>query len=254
MSFDPTSRLDGKVAVITGGLGAIGYATARRLAALGATCVLLHRKGEDAAARASALPGGDAQRHSAIRADIVDTSSLRKAASEVQATYGRCDILVNSAGHTQPVPAADLEALTDELIDDLLRANFRGVFATIRAFAPLLKASGDGLVVNVSSIAGFTGVGSNLAYVAAKAGLDVVGDALAKALAPAVRVVSVSPGAVESSFVPGRGEDFTAKIANTTPLGRIGLPEDVAAAVEALATTMRFVTGTRIVVDGGRHL
>jgi NAD(P)-dependent dehydrogenase (short-subunit alcohol dehydrogenase family) len=254
MSFDPTSRLDGKVAVITGGLGAIGYATARRLATLGATCVLLHRKGDDAAARASALPGGDAQRHSAIRADIVDTSSLRKAASEVQATYGRCDILVNSAGHTQPVPAADLEALTDELIDDLLRANFRGVFATIRAFAPLLKASGDGLVVNVSSIAGFTGVGSNLAYVAAKAGLDVVGDALAKALAPAVRVVSVSPGAVESSFVPGRGEDFKAKMANTTPLGRIGLPEDVAAAVEALATTMRFVTGTRIVVDGGRHL
>jgi NAD(P)-dependent dehydrogenase (short-subunit alcohol dehydrogenase family) len=254
MSFDPTSRLDGKVAVITGGLGAIGYATARRLATIGATCVLLHRKGDDAAARASALPGGDAQRHSAIRADIVDTSSLRKAASEVQATYGRCDILVNSAGHTQPVPAADLEALTDELIDDLLRANFRGVFATIRAFAPLLKASGDGLVVNVSSIAGFTGVGSNLAYVAAKAGLDVVGDALAKALAPAVRVVSVSPGAVESSFVPGRGEDFKAKMANTTPLGRIGLPEDVAAAVEALATTMRFVTGTRIVVDGGRHL
>ncbi len=254
MSFDPTSRLDGKVAVITGGLGAIGYATARRLAALGATCVLLHRKGDDAAARAAALPGGGAQRHAAIRADIVDTPSLRKAASVVQAIHGRCDILVNSAGHTQPVPAGDLEALTDELIDDLLRANFRGVFATIRVFAPLLKASGDGLVVNVSSIAGFTGVGSNLAYVAAKAGLDVVGDALAKALAPAVRVVSVSPGAVESSFVPGRGEDFKAKMATTTPLGRIGSPEDVAGAVEALATTMRFVTGTRIVVDGGRHL
>lgn len=254
MSFEPTSRLDGKVAVITGGLGAIGYATARRLATLGATCVLLHRKGDDADARAAALPGGSAQRHSAIRADIVDTSSLRKAASLVQSSYGRCDILVNSAGHTQPVAAADLEALTDELIDDLMRANFRGVFATIREFAPLLKQSGDALVVNVSSIAGFTGVGSNLAYVAAKAGLDVVGDALAKVLAPAVRVVSVSPGAVESSFVPGRGEDFKARMATTTPLGRIGSPEDVAAAIEALATTMRFVTGTRIVVDGGRHL
>ncbi|MET0543748.1 MAG: SDR family oxidoreductase, partial [Variovorax sp.] len=127
-------------------------------------------------------------------------------------------------------------------------------FATIRAFAPMLKASGDGLIVNVSSIAGFTGVGSNLAYVAAKAGLDVVGDALAKALAPAVRVVSVSPGAVESGFVPGRGGEFANKMAATTPLGRIGLPEDVAGTIEALATTMRFVTGTRIVVDGGRHL
>lgn len=254
MSFDPVQRLDGKVAVITGGLGAIGYASARRLAALGASCVLLHRKGDDAEARAAGLPGGTAQRHAAWRADIVDSASLQAAAEHVRNSHGRCDILVNSAGYTQPVPAADLDALTDELIDDLLRANFRGVFATIRAFAPLLKESGDGLIVNVSSIAGFTGVGSNLAYVAAKAGLDVVGDALAKALAPAVRVVSVSPGAVESSFVPGRDAAFAAKMAGSTPLGRIGLPEDVAATIEALATTLRFVTGTRIVVDGGRHL
>jgi len=64
----------------------------------------------------------------------------------------------------------------------------------------------------------------------------------------------VSPGAVESGFVPGRGAEFANKMASTTPLGRIGQPEDVAATVEALATTMRFVTGTRIVVDGGRHL
>lgn len=254
MSFDPTPRLDGQVAVITGGLGAIGYATAQRLAALGASCVLLHRKGDEAAQRAAVLPTAAGQRHTALRADIVDTPSLQKAAADVQERYGRCDILVNSAGHTQPIPAGDLDALTDALIDELLAANFRGVFATIRAFAPLLKASGDGLIVNISSIAGFTGVGSNLAYVAAKAGLDVVGDALAKALAPAVRVVSVSPGAVESAFVPGRGEEFKARMASTTPLGRIGKPEDVAATVEALATTLRFVTGTRIVVDGGRHL
>ena len=254
MSFDPITRLDGKVAVIAGGLGAIGYASAERLAALGATCVLLHRQSDDALARAAALPREQDQRHGALRADIVDSASLQAAAEQVRAVHGRCDILVNSAGHTRPVPASDLDGLTDALIDELLRANFRGVFATIRAFAPLLKASGDGLIVNVSSISGFTGVGSNLAYVAAKAGLDVVGDALAKVLAPAVRVVSVAPGAVESSFVPGRGGDFANKMAATTPLGRIGLPQDVAATVEALATTLRFVTGTRIVVDGGRHL
>ena len=256
MSFDPVSRLDGKVAVITGGLGAIGHATAQRLAALGASCVLLHRgHAADAGERAAAaLPSSNGQRHAALVADIVDTPSLQRAAAQVAEQYGRCDILVNSAGHTRPVAAADLDGLTDELIDELLKANFRGVFATIRAFAPLLKKSGDGLVVNVSSIAGFTGVGSNLAYVAAKAGLDVVGDALAKALAPAVRVVSVSPGAVESAFVPGRGDAFKAQMAQTTPLGRIGAPQDVAATIEALATTLRFVTGTRIVVDGGRHL
>jgi 3-oxoacyl-[acyl-carrier protein] reductase len=258
MSFEPVTRLDGKVAVIAGGFGAIGHATAQRLAALGASCVLLHRKADDAtsgfAARAAALPSASGQRHAAVRADIVDGASLNAAADAVRASHGRCDILVNSAGHTRPVAAVDLDGLTDALIDELMQANFRGVFATIRAFVPLLKESGDGLIVNVSSIAGFTGIGSNLAYVAAKAGIDVVGDALAKAFGPAIRVVSVSPGAVESGFVPGRGAEFAEKMARTTPLRRMGRPDDVAAAIEALATTLRFVTGTRIVVDGGRHL
>jgi NAD(P)-dependent dehydrogenase (short-subunit alcohol dehydrogenase family) len=90
--------------------------------------------------------------------------------------------------------------------------------------------------------------------VAAKAGVDVVGDALARVLAPTVRVVSVSPGVVDSSFVPGRSSDFNAKAAATIPLRRIGTVDDVAAAVQALATTLRYVTGTRLVVDGGRHL
>lgn len=254
MTFEPLDRLDGQVAVITGGFGAIGLACAERLARRGARCFLLHRGTADADARVAQLPGAAQLGHRAIRADIVDSASLAAAAREVRETAGRCDILVNSAGFTVPVPAADLDALTDELIDDLMKANFRGPFATIRAFAPMLKASGDGLVINISSISGFTGVGSNLAYVAAKAGLDIVGDALAKALAPTVRVVSVSPGAVESGFVPGRGSEFASQMARTTPLGRIGSATDVAATVEALATSMRFVTGTRIVVDGGRHL
>lgn len=253
MNHQPLQRLDGRVAVIAGGTGAVGFATAHRLAALGARCVLLSRASADRASCLDELPKVNGA-HLAFNADVADTASLQAAAERVQAECGRCDILVNSAGFTKPVPAGDLEGLSDELIDRILQVNFRGVFATIRSFAPLLKASGDGLVVNISSIAAFTGTGSNLAYVAAKAGLDVVGDALAKALAPAVRVVSVSPGVVASGFVPGRGADFNAKTASTTPLGRIGQPDDVAAAVEALATTLRFVTGTRLVIDGGRHL
>ena len=248
-----SSSSERRVAVVTGGAMGIGGGVSARLAAAGHHVLVadLNVEAAEATARQLREDGGSA---AALAIDVGRPDSVAAAFSTVEREHGRCDILVNSAGHTRPVPAADLEGLTDALIDELLQANFRGVFATIRAFAPLLKASGDALVVNISSIAGFTGVGSNLAYVAAKAGLDVVGDALAKALAPAVRVVSVSPGAVESAFVPGRGEDFKAKMASTTPLGRIGLPEDVAATVEALATTLRFVTGTRIVVDGGRHL
>lgn len=90
----------------------------------------------------------------------------------------------------------------------------------------MLKASGDGLIVNVSSIAGFTGTGSNLAYVASKAGIDILGKSLARSLAPEVRVLTVSPGVVESGFVPGRGADFNMKTAATTPLKRVGQPDD----------------------------
>jgi NAD(P)-dependent dehydrogenase (short-subunit alcohol dehydrogenase family) len=251
--FEPTDSLQGRIAVIAGGTGAIGLATARRLALLGARCVLLYgrKPAAEAEALAAALPGSC---HLALAAEMLDSASLRAAAAAVQQRFGAVHMLVNTAGRTQPVAAADLDALTDELIDDMLAVNFRGVFATIRAFVPLLKASGDGLVVNISSIAGFTGAGSNLAYVAAKAGIDVVGDALARALAPTVRVLTVSPGVVDSPFVPGRGADFNQKAAATMPLRRVGTPDDVAAAVQACATTLRYATGTRIVVDGGRHL
>ncbi|MEP6558945.1 MAG: SDR family NAD(P)-dependent oxidoreductase, partial [Burkholderiales bacterium] len=130
--FTPVARLDGKVAVIAGGLGAIGHASAERLAALGASCVLLARRA-DSDGRAAALPTAGEQRHTALIVDIVDTPSLQAAAAKVRADYGRCDILINSAGHTQPVAASDLDALTDALIDEVVTSNFRGVFATIRA-------------------------------------------------------------------------------------------------------------------------
>ena len=252
-STAPQDRLDGKVAVIAGGTGAIGLAIAKRLAALGARCVLLYLRESvaEADAKAASLPGVG---HAALPAQITDSATLRAAAAQVAERYGSVHILVNSAGYTKPVPAADLEALTDELIDDMLRVNFRGVIATIRAFVPLLKVSGDGLIVNISSIAGFTGVGSNLGYVAAKASVDVVGDALARVLAPEVRVLSVSPGVVDTAFVPGRGADFNDKAAASIPLKRVGTADDIAAAVQACATTLRYATGTRIVVDGGRHL
>lgn len=251
-SFQSLDDLNGKVAVIIGGNGAVGFATAKRLAKLGATCVLIGRNAlEKGVDQISQLPGVN---HFCFNASITDSASLNAAAKEVADRLGRCDILVNSAGFTKPVPAGNLELLTDDLIDEVLKANFRGVFASIRAFQPLLKASGDGLVVNVSSIAAFTGVGSNLAYVAAKASLDIVSESLAKVLAPEIRVLCVSPGVVDSGFVPGRSADFNDKTAATTPLKRIGSPDDVASAIEACATKLRFSTGTRIVIDGGRHL
>lgn len=246
--------LDGKVALVVGGAGAIGAATSRMLADAGAAIVVTHLDSERDTQAAKALIAELGDKHAAYVADVADTASLIALRDAIQARYGRLDILINAAGYTKPVPHADLDALTDELIDRMLQVNWRGQFATIRTFAPMLKASGDGLVVSISSIAAFTAIGSSIAYCAAKAGIDVMTKALARVLAPEVRVLAVSPGVVDTEFVPGRGADFNDKVSASTPLKRIGAADDIAAAITACATMLGFSTGHIVQVDGGRAL
>ncbi|MFT8242950.1 SDR family NAD(P)-dependent oxidoreductase [Roseomonas sp. BN140053] len=244
-------NLQNSTAVILGGSGGIGSATARALAAAGASVIVTYR-GNEAAARdlVGSLPGTG---HDALPATVEDSASLDALAARVRETRGRCDILVNSAGFTKAVPHGDLDALDDDFLDRMWAVNWRGPFAAVRAFRSLLVES-QGLVVNVSSIGGLNGSGSNLAYAALKAATDSMTKSLARALAPAVRVLSVSPGVVETGFVPGRGPEANAKIAPTIPLKRVALPEDVADAILACATLLTYSTGSVILVDGGRAL
>lgn len=246
------AALGGKVALVTGGSGGIGAAAAGLLAEAGATVVVgYHRSGARASAVAAALPGAG---HVALPAPMDDSEALGALAAAIGNHFGRLDILVNSAGMTRPVPHKDLDGLTDELIDEVFRVNWRGPFATIRAVQPLLRQGGEGLIVNISSIAATTGVGSSIAYCGAKAGLDVMTVALARALAPEIRVLAVSPGVVDTEFVAGRTADVNAKLAAGTPLRRIASTTEVARAVLACATLLTFSTGSIIQVDGGRHL
>lgn len=253
MSSQPS--LSEKVVLVVGGAGGIGAATARQFADLGARIVITHRDTPDAAAKAAQVVASLAGKgHAALPADVAQTATLLALRSEIEKRYGRLDVLVNAAGFTKPIPHADLDALDDELIDRMFAVNWRGQFATIRTFAPLLKASGNGLIISVSSIAGTNGAGSSIAYCATKAGIDVMTKSLGRALAPEVRVLGVAPGVVDTGFVPGRGADFNAKTAATTPLKRVASADDVASAILACATQLTFSTGTTLVVDGGRLL
>ena len=245
----------GKVVLVVGGAGGVGKATARMFAQAGALVAVTHRPGADKAADAAAfvasLPG---ENHSAFPTDVGDTQTILALREAVAARYGRLDVLVNSAGFTKPVPHADLEALDDDLIDRMFAINWRGQFATVRAFAPMLKASGDGLIVSISSIAALNGNGSNIAYGAVKAGIDAMTKTLARALAPEIRVMGVAPGVVDTGFVAGRGPEFNAKTGLNTPLRRVANPDDVAAAVFACASHLGYSTGSTLIVDGGRAL
>jgi 3-oxoacyl-[acyl-carrier protein] reductase len=246
------TQLGGKLAVVVGGSGGIGAEVCAHLAQAGATVVLTYRKGREAAERIQAsLPGAG---HWAKQVAVDDSAGLKLLAAEVESRHGRCDILVNCAGITRFVPHADLDALDDELIDDIFRINWRGAFAAVRAFRPLLHATQAGLVVNISSIAGVTGMGSNVAYCASKAALDAMTKSLARALAPEIRVVSVSPGLVDTEFVKGLDQRWRDEQAARTPLKRLATPAEIGAAVLAVATLLPYSNGCIISVDGGRPL
>jgi 3-oxoacyl-[acyl-carrier protein] reductase len=249
---DLQAELSGKIAVVTGGSNGIGRATVRLLAQAGATVHVGYYKGrERAAALIADLPG---KGHKAVRIVLDDTTTMRALADEVSAAHGKLDILVNSAGYTSSIAHRNLDAVDDAFFDAMMVAHVRGPFAMIRTFAPLLKASGNGVVVNISSIAAFNGAGSSIPYGAAKAALDTMSISLARVLAPQTRVICVSPGAVETDFVPGRDHAAMVKIAEASPLRRIVQPQDVAATVYACIAHMPVTTGVKIVCDAGRSL
>jgi 3-oxoacyl-[acyl-carrier protein] reductase len=248
--------LAGRVAVVTGGAGGLGQAICEGLAAEGASVIIgYHSSSQAAKALADALPRlGLLARHAAMQATVTDSANLTELAHRVESDWGRCDILVNCAGTTRFVPHADLDALDDALIDQVLTTNVRGPLAAVRAFRPLLSSSGAGLVVNISSIAAVTAIGSNIAYCASKAAVNNMTMSLARALAPAIRVVSISPGLSDTGFVGQLDRNWRDEQAARTPLKRLALPKEVAAAVIAAATHLSFTTGVVIPVDGGRPL
>jgi 3-oxoacyl-[acyl-carrier protein] reductase len=243
------------VAVVTGGAGGIGKSICRALADAGFSVVVGYNKSANAAAAlAKSLPGTG---HIAEPAPVIDSAAMKQLAKRVEDHYGRCDALVNCAGITRFVAHSDLDGLDDALIDNILATNVRGAFAGVRAFRRLLEKStmtGGGVVVNLSSAAGSIAIGSNVIYCASKAALDNMTKSLARALAPRIRVVSVSPALVDTEFVKSLDQTWRDEQAARTPLGRLGTTDEVAAAVRAVITTLTFTTGAIITVDGGRPL
>ena len=206
---------------------------------------------ERAAALVGELPGAE---HRAVRLPVLESEALSAAAEELAAGLDAVDALVNCAGYTVPVDHDDLHGLTDEIIDRIFSVNWRGPFATVRAFEPLLLAADAPVVVNISSVAGVTGQGSNVAYCASKAALDSMTRSLARAFGPRLRFVSVSPGWVRGEYADRMPPEVIENQEASTPLGRLATPDDVAAAVSACIGDLVLTTGSIIPVDGGRPL
>lgn len=249
MSFEPLENLNGQTAVIAGATGGIGYATAKRLAARGARVVgLVRRNLESAQEKLNQLPNNHLN-HLAILADVTSKDQLVEARNQIS----QCDILVNATGSSVYIPHRRVDLMSDKIFDTMLTDNLRSQFSVIRTFLPLIMKSPTGFIVNLGSIASLGVGGSNIAYAAAKAGIDSLTRNLSMSILPA-RIINVSFAGVETDFIKNRPDDFYVTEKEHNPLGRCATVDDVATTIEAYATTIRFTTGVTVVVDGGKSL
>jgi 3-oxoacyl-[acyl-carrier protein] reductase len=247
-------KLQGRRALVTGSASGIGLAAAERLAHSGASVAMNDLRPEvlDLAVRRLQGEGLDVI---AVAGDLGQAAVARQVAGEAAGRLGGLDYLVNNAGAPltrAPIPPADLDALTDDFWDRILRINLMSAFWMTQALAPTLKAAG-GAVVNTVSVAAFGGGGSSAAYATAKAGLAGLTRELARGLAPAVRVNGIAPGFVNSNWECSFG-DLEQAAKDRVPLARVGQPAEYAELIVYLCAGAAYVTGEIIVATGGTRI
>jgi len=249
-------RLEGKIAVVTGGASGIGRAIAQSFAEHGAVVHVLDIDVEaaEAAAREMDGPSGPIAAHGV---DVSDSVAVTRAVGDILAS-GPIDILVNNAGIAH---IGNVEATTEEDLDRLYGVNIKGIFNCTRAAIGAMKERGSGVILNMGSIAASAGISDRFAYSATKGAVVAMTYSVAKDYAHyGVRCVSISPARIHTPFVdgflqehyPGEEEEMFKKLSATQPIGRMGSPKEVAdLAVYLCSDEAAFVTGTDYPIDGG---
>jgi 3-oxoacyl-[acyl-carrier protein] reductase len=252
--------LKDKVAIVTGSATGLGAAVALRLADQGCNVVINYTKSE--AEAKETLAACEAKGVEAIlgQGDVGEDADCRRIVQTAVDKWGRVDVLVNNAGGTKFADHAKLDELNAEDFLWIYKVNVVGAYQMIRACEPHMKKAGKGSVVNISSIAGVTGIGSSVAYAASKGALNTMTLSLARSLAPVIRVNAVCPGFIGTRWFSDRFgtqtfEGIKRQQEETTPLRRAGTPEDIAAAVVFFCGEgSDHITGETLITDAGLHL
>lgn len=253
-------RFEGRVAIVTGAGGALGGAVARAFGREGATVVLGYRSSEDSARQALAEVEAAGSAGHVARLEVTDEGSVERFVAEAAERYGRIDVVVNAAGRIDPEDAVRFGASRADAFATLLDVDLLGTFRVCQAAAPHLRATGNGAIVNFSGSYGNGIDRDNLVnsvavtYCAAKGGVRAFTSALARDLAPEVRVNAVAPGPIAANWeddweIPQEHVDEALAM---TPLGRMGEPEEIAETVLYLASDGGgYTTGQVLEVSGG---
>lgn len=244
--------LDGRVAVVTGATGGLGRRLALALANAGSDVAVVCRASLDEARTIAGELEALGVRAQPFAADCADPAAVDALHEEIVAALGPPDVLVNNAAINERIAFDDLDALTPEVWDRILRTNTTGPFLCSRTFAPSLRSDGRGRIVNVSSIAGLAPLGSSIAYAVSKSALNHLTRCMAIALAPDVLVNAVAPGYMEETRMSAKmSAAQVGRSIGDAVLKRPALRDDVA---EQLLTFVRTesTTGQIVAVDAGR--
>lgn len=248
-----------KVCIVTGSSSGIGAATVRLYARNGWNVVVNCSRDTGPAEAVAAECRGLGVEALVVKGDVSSDADCRRLAAEVEATFGRADVLVNNAGTTKFVAAADLEGLSADDFQRIYAVNVIGAYQMIRALTPLLQRNPGAGIVNVSSSATLTGLGSSIAYMASKGALNAMTVGLARALGPAIRVNAIAPGLVETPWLQqGLGAERYAQAVEgykaRSTLAAVISPEDVAEAAWWLGAGAAKTTGELLLLDAGLRL
>jgi 3-oxoacyl-[acyl-carrier protein] reductase len=255
-----TDRSEERVVLISGAASGLGAATARRFLREGWRVAINHLDASqrEAAEQIAVQVHVPVARSFAVEGDVTRDADCVRLVERTVETFGRLDALVNAAGISKMVAHTDLHGVSAEDFQRIYAVNTIGTFQMMRAAAPHLKAGGKGSIVNISSRAALMGSGSSIPYAASKAAVNALTMALARVLAPEVRVNAVCPALVEQGFVERLApESFAKRRAHqieVSPLHRIGHPDEVAETIWWLTTGASMMTGAIVELDFGMHL